>query len=441
MNNHELKTRREFLRTGLLGGSLSWTLPAFLSRTMQTLHAQADGALIQGVTGRDGNILVVLQLAGGNDGLNTVIPMGNDEYRKARPTLGLTDSSILRIDPATGLHPSLSGLASAYQDGHLAIVQGVGYPNPNRSHFRSTEIWATAVDSDKSSTTGWIGRYFDNACSGCDASVGIAAASQLPQSFAAANPKGVLYQGGGGTKKKPSKKKGVVARDADSSMMAMDDEEEGGEAGGSIGMLNGPGNLGKMSALDFLERTEMDAKVSQQEIAKASAKAKNSVPYPGSRLGQNFAMVSRLIAGGMPTRIYYLSLGGFDTHTQQAGAHERLLKEMGDAVAAFLADLKAQGNLGRVTLMTFSEFGRRVKENASGGTDHGAAAPLFLAGGGVKAGLLGQMPSLAPKDLFDGDVKYNTDFRSVYATVLENHLGVKSEPILKKSFPLIHAYG
>ena len=440
MNNHELKTRREFLRTGLLGGSLSWTLPAFLSRTMQTLHAQADGALIQGVTGRDGNILVVLQLAGGNDGLNTVIPTGNDEYRKARPTLGLTDSSILRIDPATGLHPSLSGLASAYQDGHLAIVQGVGYPNPNRSHFRSTEIWATAVDSDKSSTTGWIGRYFDNACSGCDASVGIAAASQLPQSFAAATPKGVLYQGGGGPKKKTSKKKGSTLSDSDASMMSME-EDDAGEAGGSIGMLNGPGNLGKMSALDFLERTEMDAKVSQQEIANASAKAKNLVPFPGSRLGQNFAMISRLIAGGMPTRIYYLSLGGFDTHTQQTDAHARLLKEMGDAVSAFLADLKAQGNLGRVSLMTFSEFGRRVKENASGGTDHGAAAPLFLAGGGVQAGLLGQMPSLAPKDLFDGDVKYNTDFRSVYATVLEKHLGVKSEPILKKPFPLIRAYG
>ena len=440
MNNHELKTRREFLRTGLLGGSLSWTLPAFLSRTMQTLHAQADGALIQGVTGRDGNILVVLQLAGGNDGLNTVIPTGNDEYRKARPTLGLTDSSILRIDPATGLHPSLSGLASAYQDGHLAIVQGVGYPNPNRSHFRSTEIWATAVDSDKSSTTGWIGRYFDNACSGCDASVGIAAASQLPQSFAAATPKGVLYQGGGGTKKKTSKKKGSTLSDSDASMMSME-EDDAGEAGGSIGMLNGPGNLGKMSALDFLERTEMDAKVSQQEIANASAKAKNLVPFPGSRLGQNFAMISRLIAGGMPTRIYYLSLGGFDTHTQQTDAHARLLKEMGDAVSAFLADLKAQGNLGRISLMTFSEFGRRVKENASGGTDHGAAAPLFLAGGGVQAGLLGQMPSLAPKDLFDGDVKYNTDFRSVYATVLEKHLGVKSEPILKKPFPLIRAYG
>ena len=440
MNNHELKTRREFLRTGLLGGSLSWTLPAFLSRTMDSLHAQADGSLIQGVTGRDGNILVVLQLAGGNDGLNTVIPLGNDEYRKARPTLGMADSVALRLDPKTGLHPSLSGLASAFQEGNLAIVQGVGYPNPNRSHFRSTEIWATAVDSDKSSTTGWIGRYFDNACSGCDASVGIATASQLPQSFAAATPKGVLYQGGGGTKKKTSKKKGSNLSDSDASMMSME-EDDAGEAGGSIGMLNGPGNLGKMSALDFLERTEMDAKVSQQEIANASAKAKNSVPFPSSRLGQNFAMISRLIAGGMPTRIYYLSLGGFDTHTQQADAHARLLKEMGDAVSAFLADLKAQGNLGRVSLMTFSEFGRRVKENASGGTDHGAAAPLFLAGGGVKAGLLGQMPSLAPKELFDGDVKYNTDFRSVYATVLEKHLGVKSEPILKKSFPTINVYG
>ena len=439
MNIDELKTRREFLRTGLLGGSLCWTMPAFLSRTMQSLHAEADGALVQGVTGRDGNILVVLQLAGGNDGLNTVIPLGNDAYRKSRPTIGVPEASILKLDPQTGLHPSLSGLASAYQEGHLAVVQGVGYPNPNRSHFRSTEIWATAVDSNKSSNTGWIGRYFDNACSGCDASVGIAMASQMPQALTASVPKGVLYQGGGGGGKKKNKKSGGAKAEADGSMM-MEEDDDAGQAGGSIGMLNGPGNLGKLSALDFLERTEMDAKVSQQEIAQASGKAKNSVPYPATRLGQNFAMVSRLIAGGMPTRIYYLSLGGFDTHTQQTGAHERLLKEMGDAVAAFLSDLKAQGNLGRVSLMTFSEFGRRVKENASGGTDHGAAAPMFLAVGGIKSGLLGQMPSLASQDLFDGDVKYNTDFRSVYATVLEKHLGVKSAGILRTQFPLLGAY-
>jgi uncharacterized protein (DUF1501 family) len=151
--------------------------------------------------------------------------------------------------------------------------------------------------------------------------------------------------------------------------------------------------------------------------------------------------VARLIAGGMPTRVYYISQGGYDTHVDQAGAHERLLREMGDAVAAFLADIKAQGNLGRVSLMTFSEFGRRLKENASGGTDHGAAAPLFLAGGAVHAGLHGKMPSLAKKDLNDGDVQFNVDFRSVYATVLEKHLGVKSDPILGRSFPLLNAYG
>ena len=436
----ELKTRREFLRTGLLGGSLCWTLPTFLSRTMQTLHAEADGALIQGVTGKDGNILVVLQLAGGNDGLNTVIPVGNSEYIKARPKIAIRDKSALMLEPTIGLHPALTGLYGAFQDGHLAVVQAVGYPNPNRSHFRSTEIWATATDENQSSTTGWIGRYFDNACQGCDATVGIALAGQSPQAFAAAMPKGVLYQrdGGGGGKK--MQKDAGLQLEADGSM-AMDDDDGEGPSGGSIGELGGPTGKGKMSSLDFLERTDMDAKVSQQEIAKASARAKNLVPYPGSRLGQNFASVARLIAGGMPTRVYYISQGGYDTHVEQAGAHERLLREMGDAVAAFLADMKAQGNLGRVSLMTFSEFGRRLKENASAGTDHGAAAPLFLAGGAVHAGLHGKMPSLAKKDLKDGDVQFNVDFRSVYATVLEKHLGVKSAPILGRNFSLLNAYG
>jgi len=436
----DLKTRREFLRTGLLGGSLCWSLPTFLSRTMQCLHAEADGALVQGVTGKDGKILVVLQLAGGNDGLNTVIPVGNDEYLKARPKLAIRDKSALLLDSKTGLHPALAGLSTAYQDGHLAVVQAVGYPNPNRSHFRSTEIWATATDENQSSTTGWIGRYFDNACQGCDASVGIALAGQTPQAFAAATPKGVLYQGNwvGGGKKKP--REPGLQLEADGSVM-MEDDEGDGPAGGSIGEISGSSNKGKMSSLDFLERTDMDAKVSQQEIAKASTRAKNAVSYPGSRLAQNFASVARLIAGGMPTRVYYISQGGYDTHVDQAGAHERLLREMGDAVAAFLADLKAQGNLDRVSLMTFSEFGRRLRENASGGTDHGAAAPLFLAGGSVHAGLHGKMPSLEKKDLHDGDVQFNVDFRSVYATVLEKHLGVKSGPVLGRSFPLLNAYG
>lgn len=434
-----LKTRREFLRTGLLGSSLCWTVPSFLQNTMLSLHAAADGQRVQGVTGRDGQILVVLQLAGGNDGLNTVVPIGDDDYRRARPSLALREKQVLPLGAKAkvGLHPALAGLARSFEEGNLAVVQGVGYPNPNRSHFRSTEIWATGTDAEKSSSTGWIGRYFDNACSGCDAAVGITLGSQTPQAFSAKTPKGVLYEAGGGRRRRLG---ADGEPEADGSMtMNMDNDPEEGPAGGSIGDI--AGSSGKIDALDFLERTEMDVQVTQKEIAAASGRGKNGVPYPGSWLGNQFALISRLIAGGLKTRIYYVSQGGYDTHTGQAGAHDRLLREMGDAVSAFLADLKVQGNLGRVTLMTFSEFGRRVKENASGGTDHGAAAPLFLAGGGVTAGLLGTMPSLAPRDLEDGDVKFNVDFRSVYATVLEKHLGVKSDPILNRAFPLLKAYG
>lgn len=435
----ELKTRREFLRTGLLGGSLCWTVPSFLQNTMLSLHAAADGQQVQGVTGKDGNILVVLQLAGGNDGLNTVVPFGDDDYRRARPSLALRENQVLKLGAKAkvGLHSALAGLAKSFEAGDLALVQGVGYPNPNRSHFRSTEIWATASDAEKSSSTGWIGRYFDNACSGCDAAVGITLGSQTPQAFAAKTPKGVLYEAAGSRRRRLG---ADGEPEADGSMtMAMEGDEDEGPAGGSIGDIAGAG--GKIDALDFLERTEMDVQVTQKEIAAASGRGKNGVPYPGSWLGNQFALISRLIAGGLKTRIYYVSQGGYDTHTGQAGAHDRLLREMGDAVAAFLADLKAQGNLGRVTLMTFSEFGRRVKENASGGTDHGAAAPLFLAGGGVQAGLFGEMPSLTARDLDDGDVKFNVDFRSVYATVLEKHLGVESGPILGRAFPLLKAYG
>ena len=439
MNPLGLKTRREFLRTGMLGGSLCWTVPAFLQNTMLSLHAAADGQLIQGVTGKDGHILVVLQLAGGNDGLNTVIPFGDDDYRRARPTLALRENQVLKLGSKekVGLHPALAGLAKSYEEGYLSVVQGVGYPNPNRSHFRSTEIWATATDAEKASTTGWIGRYFDNACSGCDAAVGITLGSQTPQAFAAKTPKGVLYEARGAKRRRLG---ADGEPESDGSMtMGMDNDGDEGPAGGSIGDI--AGSSGKIDALDFLERTEMDVQVTKKEIAAASSRGKNGAPYPGSWLASQFALISRLIAGGLKTRIYYVSQGGYDTHTGQAIAHERLLREMSDAVAAFLADLKAQGNLDRVTLMTFSEFGRRVKENASGGTDHGAAAPLFLAGGGVTAGLLGEMPSLATRDLDDGDVKFNVDFRSVYATVLEKHLGVKSDPILNRAFPLLKAYG
>ena len=191
MNHAEMKTRRQFLRTGMLGGSLCWTLPAFLQKTMFSLHAAADGQLVQGITGKDGNILVVLQLAGGNDGLNTLIPFADDDYRLARPKLGLRENQVLKLGPKekVGLHPALGGLAKSYEAGDLAIVQGVGYPNPNRSHFRSTEIWATATDADKSSSTGWLGRYFDNACSVATPPSDLRSGPKCPKPFRPRSPR------------------------------------------------------------------------------------------------------------------------------------------------------------------------------------------------------------------------------------------------------------
>jgi uncharacterized protein (DUF1501 family) len=210
-------------------------------------------------------------------------------------------------------------------------------------------------------------------------------------------------------------------------------EQEGGNSGDTIGAIGGPARA-TGSPLEFLQRTALDAQVSSDQIRAMSSRVENQATYPGSQLGNSLKLVARLIAGGLPTRIFYVSQGGYDTHTNQAGAHDRLLRDLGDSIKAFTDDMKAQGNMERVLVMTFSEFGRRVAENANSGTDHGAAAPMFMIGNKVKAGLLGQYPSLAPGDLFQGDLKYTVDFRSVYATVLENWLKTRSEPILGRKF-------
>jgi uncharacterized protein (DUF1501 family) len=423
-------TRREFLRRGVAVGALSWTIPAFLDRTMGVLQAAALDAGAQAPTGRDGRILVLLQLAGGNDGLNTVVPLGDDDYRRARPGLAVPDASAFALGPRAGLHPNLEGLKSLWDEGVLGVVQAVGYPNPNRSHFRSTDIWQTASDASQSLSTGWVGRFFDHCCAGAPASVGLGLGGQMPLAFAARSPKGVVVESAAG-----GARRRMAGDGPEVSMDAPPAPTEAESAGGSIAMLAGRAAPVGASPLDFVRRTELDGRVSRDQVAEISAKAKGQGSYPSTRLGQELALVARLIAGGMPTRVYYASQGGYDTHTGQKGTHERLLRELGDALKAFAADLKAQGNLGRVLLLTFSEFGRRVKENGSGGTDHGAGAPLFMVGGGAKAGLHGEMPSLAPEQLDRGDVAFRTDFRSVYATVLEKHLGAPAAPILGREFP------
>src|ERR1700719_130650 len=436
-----LQTRRKFLRTSMLGAAATWTLPVFLEKTFFALDALAADAATQVVTGKDGTILVVLQMAGGNDGLNMVVPYADDAYHVARPQLRFTPDQILKIDNHIALNPKLIGLKSLYDEGHAAIVQGVGCPNPTRSHFRSTEIWQTASDADRTVSDGWLGRYFDNCCAGADPTVGVAIGEETPQAFAAKKPTGV-------TCSRPEQFRFRASEPGNGQMSAEEmffrqlnetggSEESGiaaSNAGGSIGAISGK-TKNDLSTLDFLQRTALDVQLSSDKILAIARKYKSTVPYPQGQLAASLNIVPRMIACGLPTRVYYASQGGFDTHAGQMNTHERLMGDFNDAIGAFVADLKQQGNFDRVLLMTFSEFGRRVAENANGGTDHGAAAPMFVLGGAVKPGMFGKYPSLT--DLDRGDLKFNTDFRSVYGTVLDQWLKAPSQVVLGRKFPAL----
>jgi uncharacterized protein (DUF1501 family) len=439
-----LRTRREFLRSTMLGAGTAWTMPGFVASTIATLQSQAAGQASP-VTGTDGRILVVLQLAGGNDGLNTLVPHTDDAYHRARGSIALPSGSVLKLNDTSALAPSLGGMRKLYDEGQLAIVQGVGYPNPNRSHFRSTEIWQCATDATVVSRTGWLGRYFDNTCEGePNPTVGVSLSDQAPQSFRASRHPGIAMSS-------PELYRWVHGQDAAmeeafEELNTPDDAEMAMMTGGSIDMLAGGKSTGAEteSPLAFLERTALNAQVSSDKVravARQAGTASNSYPASG-RLGQSLRLVSQMIAGGLPARVYYVSHGGFDTHNNQGGergSHQNLLRQLDEAVAAFVADLKSKGLFDQVAIMTFSEFGRRVRENGSGGTDHGTAAPLFVLGGGVKGGLLGQAPSLT--DLDSGDLKHTTDFRSVYASLLQDWLGADPSQVLGRAFPTLPLIG
>ncbi len=415
-----LHTRRAFLRTTFLGAAASLTLPVFLQKTFAAMDAEAIGSATQTATGRDGRVLILLQMAGGNDGLNTVIPYLDDAYYRSRPNIGLARGEVLDLDGTLGLHPRLAGLKTLYDEGALAIVRGVGYPNPNRSHFRATEIWQTAADADRMEAHGWLGRYFDHCCPGADPAAAIAIAQSLPQAFLARSPAGITFD----TPENYRWKAAGQDPAADALFQHFNPE--------TPGELTPPGELG---AADFLRRTALDAQLSSRAILDISRRAPGAASYPKTRLGRELGLISRMIAGGLPTRVYYLSQSGYDTHSGQANTHGRLLGELSDALLAFARDLRAQGNFGRVTLMTFSEFGRRVQENGSNGTDHGAAGPVFMVGGGVRPGQYGRQPSLT--ELTNGDQRFNVDFRSLYATVLERWLEAPSLPVLGRQYPLL----
>ncbi len=438
-----MKTRREFLRTTVLGASAAWTVPMFIDRTFGQLDKSTRDLAIQAATGKDDTILVVLQLAGGNDGLNTLVPFADDAYHKARPRLAKKEKEIIKLSDHAGLNNVMPFLGSMFKEGNLGIVQGVGYPNPNRSHFVSTSIWETG-DTSNRSATGWLGRYFDNSCVGADPTVGISFNKSQPEAFGAMKNPGVclnspeLYRWihGGGEKAQAEEFFADLNKPDDH--LDDDDPSDGASiampAGGKIGGISGEGNLA------FLERVALDARVSSAKILEIAAKHKTNVRYEGTPISRNLNLVSRMIAGGMPTRVYYVSHGGFDTHNQQVNSHDRLLAQLDDALKSFFADLKQQGNDKRVVLMTFSEFGRRVSENASAGTDHGKASCLFLAGAGVKGGLHGTHPSLT--DLAEGDIKHSVDFRSVYGSVLGDWLKAPDlKPILGGNYPKLGLIG
>lgn len=431
MKNSNLHTRREFLSTGLKGIGLltaSAYVPAFLTRT-----AAAAGAMT------DSNILVVIQLSGGNDGLNTVIPFGDDLYYKARPVIGIKPDATLKINDHLGLHPSLAALKGEFDQGKMAIVENVGYPNPNRSHFQSMEIWHTAEDSDKHEVTGWLGRYFDAQCSGSDphvktdaGSIGMSFGKVMPQAFrnsanvgiALDNPDTFQWNASGETVGLAKTQEAIFAKlNKPGGAMAADMQNLS-----SLGGITGD----EPETLDFLKHTAMNAIVSGDRLRSILSKNKDRTNYPKTGLANQLEMISKLIAGNFPTRVYYAVQGGFDTHANQLGSQARLLTELSEATRAFLQDLRAQKNADRVTVLAFSEFGRRVSENASGGTDHGTAAPMFLFGDKIKGGLHGNPPDL--KNLGDGDLKFQTDFRQVYASVLENWLNTDSQVVLRRKF-------
>ena len=434
-----MKTRRDFLRSTVLGASATWTVPMFIERTFGQLHQGSRDLATQANTGKDDTILIVLQLAGGNDGLNTLVPFADDAYHKARPRIAKSEKQIIKLNDHVGLNNSMPFLGSMFNDGKLGIVQGVGYPNPNRSHFVSTSIWETADPSNRSAT-GWLGRYFDNACPGADPTVGISFNKTQPESFGATKNPGIclnspeLYRWihGGGEKAQAEQFFSELNQPANALDAEDDTPSDGGSiampGGGKIGGITGEGNLA------FLERVALDAQVSSKKILELASRHRTKVTYDGTPLARNLNLVARMIAGAMPTRVYYVSHGGFDTHNQQINSHDRLLGQLDSALKSFFADLKEQGNDKRVTLMTFSEFGRRVSENASAGTDHGKASCLFVAGPGVNGGLHGKHPSLT--DLSEGDIQHSVDFRSVYGSILQDWLKAPElKPILGAAYP------
>jgi len=389
--------RREFLQIGSLA-TASLMVPKFLK-------AFEGGQMVP-----PGNkVVVVLQLSGGNDGLNTVIPVRNDIYYRPRPRLGIQKEKSLMIGDEAGLHPALTSFADAFNDGSLAILNSVGYPNPDRSHFRSMDIWHTASQSSDYWNTGWVGRYLDAQCKGCD---------KPTQALEIDDVLSLALKG--------DDVKGLAFKDP-KRLFGTSNEKFFKE------IAKNHANDHDEQPVDYLYKTMAETVSSADYIFKQSKLNPSKTSYPKTDLGNSLQTIASLIFSDINTKVYYVSLGSFDTHINQEGQQQRLFKEMNDAVGSFIKDLKANNRFNDVLFFSFSEFGRRVSQNASGGTDHGTANNMFLISGGLKQkGLINPLPDLT--DLDNGDLKYKVDFKNVYATVLNKLLDADAEKILGKKY-------
>jgi uncharacterized protein (DUF1501 family) len=402
-------SRRDFLAKGLYGIGVGAGLPLILSRTSVALAAQA----LQGtsVEKHPNRILVVVELSGGNDGLNTVVPFGDPAYFRARPKLAIKESEAIRIADGFGFHPSMVGFERLYKDGRLAVVHGCGYDHPSLSHFSSMGYWHTGVPNG-GEPLGWLGRLAD-------------------RTFDARTRNTIVNLG---------TSQSLAVRSLQHSPLVFDDPARFRREG-SDDEKRALADLSHMRetsnpTLQFLSSTAQNATESSEMVRRAASAYRTPIDYgQGGGLAGNLQRVAALIAAELPTRLYYVTYAGnsFDTHVQQADLHTRLLMYTADAVRGFMDDMKRLGRGDDVAMMIFTEFGRRVEENGSLGTDHGTATPMFVVGQAAKGGFYGRHPSLT--DLDDGNMKMTTDFRRVYATMIREWLGYdRSDEVLKGKF-------
>ncbi|NNE70119.1 MAG: DUF1501 domain-containing protein [Rhodothermales bacterium] len=415
-HDHQTWSRRDFLaNVGLTAAAGTIGLSGLPIRAFARTTMLQELASVE--TDR---VLVILQLSGGNDGLNTVIPYRNDLYFNARPNLAINDS--IAISGDYGLHPNMGGMASMFGEGNVGIIHTVGYPEADLSHFRSTDIWMTAGDGNDVPTTGWAGRYLDNE---------FPEYAEAPTSYPLAVQLGggapLMFQGPASQMGMSVQSMELFDRIATSAELYTTDNLPATRLGGEMAFLRSVAN---------------DSYLFAEAIQDASSAGSNAAEYATPNpLADQLAAVARLIRGGLGSRIYHVSLGGFDTHAGQAGTHATLLRYISEAVSSFMADLSTDGWADRTAVMSFSEFGRRVGQNGSQGTDHGTAAPLFLFGPSIKGGFQGTEPDLA--NLVNGNLAFGTDFRSVYASVLTSWFGLApatTAGILGGAFPTLDLF-